>query len=177
MSRYLLALIPAALFGLVAVYFSLGLQRDPRIIPSALIDQAVPAFELPPLADGKPGLSNADLTGEVTMVNVFASWCVPCRFEHPLLMRLAADKIVTVHGLNWKDKPEDATRWLQELGDPYTRIGSDPSGRVGIDWGVYGVPETYIVDADGRIRYKQVGPMTPELLDQTVLPLIESLKR
>ncbi len=176
MTRYLLSLVPVALFATVAIYFGLGLQRDSRILPSALIDQAVPAFELPPLRDGAPGLTSADLGGEVTMVNVFASWCVPCRYEHPLLMRLAADRSVRIFGLNWKDKPEDAARWLTELGDPYARIGSDRNGRVGIDWGVYGVPETYIVDADGRIRYKHVGPMTSELLSQTILPLIESLR-
>ncbi len=177
MAKYLLSLVPVALFGLVAVYFGLGLQRDPGILPSALIDQPVPAFDLPALEDGKPGLASAGLAGQVTLVNVFASWCVPCRYEHPLLMRLAADQTVTVHGLNWKDKPADAIRWLEELGDPYARIGSDPSGRAGIDLGVYGVPETYVIDADGRIRYKQVGPMTPELLDGTILPLIESLRR
>lgn len=177
MSRYLLSLIPVALFGMVALYFGFGLQRDPRIIPSALIDQAVPEFALPPLIDGTPGLDSAALKGEVTMVNVFASWCIPCRYEHPLLMRLAAAGTVTVHGINWKDKPEDARKWLSELGNPYARIGSDQSGRVGIDWGVYGVPETYVVDAGGRIRYKYVGPMNQKLLDRTILPLIEELRQ
>ncbi len=177
MSRYLLTLVPLALFAAVAVYFSIGLQRDSRIIPSALIDQAVPAFELPPLVDGEPGLDSAALRVEVALVNVFASWCVPCRYEHPLLMRLAADGTVAVHGINWKDKPEDAKKWLHELGNPYARIGSDQSGRTGIDWGVYGVPETYLVDAGGRIRYKKVGPMDQEFLDRTMLPMIEKLRQ
>ncbi len=177
MSRVLFSLIPVTLFAAVAVYFGIGLQRDSRILPSALIDQAVPAFELPPLVDGKPGLDSAALRGEVALVNIFASWCVPCRYEHPLLMRLAADGTVAVHGINWKDKPEDARNWLHELGDPYTRIGSDQNGRIGIDWGVYGVPETYLVDAGGRIRYKKVGPMDQEFLDQTMLPLIEGLRQ
>ncbi len=177
MSRYLLTLVPLALFLAVAVYFGIGLQRDSRIIPSALIDQAVPAFELPPLVNGKPGLDSAALKVEVALVNVFASWCVPCRYEHPLLMRLAEDGIVPVHGINWKDKPEDAKKWLHELGNPYARIGSDQSGRTGIDWGVYGVPETYLVDAGGRIRYKKVGPMDQEFLDRTMLPMIEKLRQ
>ena len=177
MTRYLFSLIPVALFGAVAVYFSIGLQRDSRILPSALIDQAVPEFALPPLVDGKPGLDSAALQGEVTLVNVFASWCVPCRYEHPLLMRLTADGTVTVHGINWKDKPEDARKWLDELGNPYARIGSDQNGRIGIDWGVYGVPETYLVDAGGRIRYKKVGPMDQDFLDQKMLPMIEKLRQ
>jgi cytochrome c biogenesis protein CcmG/thiol:disulfide interchange protein DsbE len=177
MTRRLLYVLPVALFLMVAAYFALGLQRDPRIIPSALIDKPVPPFELPPLMDDKPGLASTDLNGQVAMVNVFASWCVPCRYEHPLLMRLTADGVVAVHGINWKDKPTDARKWLAELGDPYARIGSDESGRAGIELGVYGVPETYIVDHDGRIRYKHVGPMTTQLLDDTILPLIESLER
>jgi cytochrome c biogenesis protein CcmG/thiol:disulfide interchange protein DsbE len=177
MTRRLLYVLPVALFLAVAVYFGLGLQRDPRIVPSALIDKPVPAFELPPLKDDKPGLATADLKGEVTMVNVFASWCVPCRYEHPLLMRLTEDEVVVVHGINWKDKPADARKWLAELGDPYQRIGSDENGRVGIDLGVYGVPETYIVDHDGRIRYKQVGPLNAEMLGDVILPLIEDLQR
>ncbi len=177
MTRYLLSLIPVALFMAVAAYFSFGLQRDSRIIPSVLIDQLVPEFELPPVVDGKPGLDSAALRGEVALVNVFASWCIPCRYEHPLLMRLAADGTVTVHGINWKDKPEDARKWLRELGDPYARIGSDQNGRIGIDWGVYGVPETYLVDAGGRIRYKKVGPMDQEFLDQKMLPMIEKLRQ
>ena len=177
MTRYLFSLIPVALFGAVAVYFSIGLQRDSRILPSVLIDQLVPEFELPPVVDGKPGLDSAALQGEVSMVNFFASWCVPCRYEHPLLMRLAAAGTVTVNGINWKDKPEDARKWLDDLGNPYARIGGDQSGRTGIDWGVYGIPETYLIDAGGRIRYKYVGPMNQELLDRTILPLIEKLRQ
>lgn len=177
MTRYLLSLIPVALFMAVAAYFGFGLQRDSRILPSVLIDQLVPEFELPPVVDGKPGLDSAALRGEVSMVNFFASWCVPCRYEHPLLMRLAAAGTVTVHGINWKDKPEDARKWLDDLGNPYARIGSDQSGRTGIDWGVYGIPETYLIDAGGRIRYKYVGPMNQALLDQTILPLIEKLRQ
>lgn len=177
MTRYLLSIIPVALFGAVAAYFSFGLQRDSRILPSVLIDQPVPEFELPPVVDGKPGLESAALQGEVSMVNFFASWCVPCRYEHPLLMRLAAAGTVTINGINWKDRPEDARNWLDDLGNPYARIGSDQSGRTGIDWGVYGIPETYLIDAGGRIRYKYVGPMNQELLDQTILPLIEKLRQ
>lgn len=169
-------LIPLALFAAVAVYFAIGLTRDPRIVPSALIDKPVPAFELPSVWAEGDGLSSTDLQGEVSLVNVFASWCVPCKVEHPLFMRLARDNVVTIHGINWKDRTEDARAWLDQLGDPYGRIGQDVSGRTGIDWGVYGVPETYVIDRDGRIRYKHVGPVMPQHLEETLLPLIRELQ-
>ena len=111
------------------------------------------------------------------MVNVFASWCIPCRVEHPIITRLAERDDVAVFGLNYKDKPEDAKAWLAELGDPYDRIGADRDGRVGIDWGVYGVPETFVVGRDGRIRYKHVGPLTAEAVAERILPLVEELRR
>jgi cytochrome c biogenesis protein CcmG/thiol:disulfide interchange protein DsbE len=115
------------------------------------------------------------LKGQVSVVNVFASWCVPCRQEHPLIQRLARE--VPVHGFNYKDRPEDAARWLDELGDPYTRTGADLDGRVAIDWGVYGVPETFVIDREGRIAYKHIGPIPPRILDEKLLPLIERLRR
>jgi cytochrome c biogenesis protein CcmG/thiol:disulfide interchange protein DsbE len=111
------------------------------------------------------------------LVNVFASWCVACRQEHPLFMQIKADGTVAIHGINYKDKPEDAAQWLDELGDPYTRTGADLDGRVSIDWGVYGVPETFVIDRDGRIAYKQIGPITPQVLRDTILPLIERLRQ
>ncbi len=174
--RRLLYLLPLVVFLGVAAYFAVGLTRDPRIIPSALIDQPVPDFELPPLKPEKPGFSTADLRGKVILVNVFASWCVPCRVEHPQLMRLAREGI-PIYGINWKDKREDAIAWLEELGDPFARIGYDRENKAGIEWGVYGVPETYIVDREGRIRYKHVGPMFPETLEQTILPLVRKLQQ
>jgi cytochrome c biogenesis protein CcmG/thiol:disulfide interchange protein DsbE len=169
-------LVPVIAFiGLVAA-FALGLQHDPRLVPSPLIGKPVPAFDLPPVKGHSLGLSSKDLRGQVTLVNVFASWCVACREEHALLVRLGRQRIVPIEGLDYKDKPEDAVRWLQTMGDPYARTGVDADGRVAIDWGVYGVPETFLVDRSGRIAYKQVGPITPEILDRTILPMIERLR-
>ncbi len=170
-----LFLAPLLLFAIVAGYFAVGLTRDPGTLPSALLDKPAPDFALPPLLPNKPGLATADLKGAPVLVNVWASWCVPCRAEHPVLTRLARE--VPVFGFNYKDKPEDARRFLVELGDPYRRIGTDPSGRVGIDWGVYGVPETYVVDAEGRIRHRHVGPLTDRVVAETIRPLMKSLTR
>ncbi len=169
-------LLPVGVFVLVAVFFAVGLTMNPREIPSALIGRPVPAFALPPVAGRQLGLSSADLKGEVSLVNVFASWCAACRDEHPVLMGLAARKLVPIHGLNYKDKPEDARRWLDTLGDPYTRTGADLNGRVAIEWGVYGVPETFVVDRNGRIAYKHIGAMTPKVLDEKILPLVRKLQ-
>jgi len=167
---------PAALFLALTVTFVIGLERDPKIVPSPLIGKSVPEFALPPVQGGSLGLAAGDLKGEVSLVNVFASWCVACREEHPVLMRLRAERTVPIHGLSYKDKPDDAARWLDSMGDPYIRTGADVDGRVAIDWGVYGVPETFLVDARGRIACKQVGPITPEILERTILPLIAELR-
>ena len=154
--------------GLAGLFvFRLG-DGDPSRIPSALIGKPAPAFSLEPLegllADGKPvpGFSNEDLKGKVTVVNVWASWCAPCRQEHPLLVELAKDPSIRVVGINQKDNPDNARRFLGTLGNPFAAVGVDPKGRASIDWGVYGVPETFIVGPDGTIRYKQIGPLTPE---------------
>ena len=168
--------LPLALFAALALMFAVGLGLEPRKVPSALIDKPVPEFALPPLI-GDRGLSNTDLNGGVALVNVFASWCVPCRQEHPLLAELADKHKITVHGINYKDAPDNARAWLKQLGNPYDRIGADRSGRSSIDWGVYGVPETFVVDRAGRIRYKHIGPLTPEAIEETVLPLVEKLRR
>lgn len=173
----LIFILPLLLFGAIAAYFAVGLTKDPRILPSALIDKPAPEFELPSLHDGGSGLAKADLSGKVSLVNVFASWCVPCRVEHPVLMRFSERNIAPLYGINYKDKKADAIGWLKQLGDPYQRIGQDFSGRAGIDWGVYGVPETYVIDKEGRIRYKHVGPVLPKVLENTILPLIEELKK
>lgn len=175
-SRHFLYLLPLLVFLGLSVYFAIGLGKDPSKLPSALIDKPVPQFDLPPLLEGLPGLATADFGGEVVMVNVFASWCIPCRLEHPLITKLADDGILPVFGINYKDEKVDATAWLKELGNSYTRIGWDLSGRVGIDWGVYGVPETYIVGKQGRIRYKYVGPIHREMLDETLIPIILELQ-
>ena len=179
--RRLLFVTPAILFTVIAGYFLWGLnpERDPKAIPSVMIDQPVPDFDLPPIEgmDG-PGLAAADLrAGRVSLVNFFASWCVPCRVEHPVLMKLAQRNEVAVYGINYKDKPADARPWLTRLGNPYARIGADLSGRVAIDWGVYGVPETFIVDGEGRIRYRHLGPMDDKVIEETILPLVRELRR
>ena len=165
-----------ALTALVA-WFALALApgRDPSAVPSALIDKPAPQIDLPSIYPDRAGLNSADLKGRASVVNVFASWCVPCRAEHPSLAELAQEHGAPVIGLNWKDKPEDARAFLNELGDPYERIGSDPSGRAGIDWGVYGVPETYVLDAQGRIRYRHVGPLSEEDIDGVILPVLRKV--
>jgi cytochrome c biogenesis protein CcmG/thiol:disulfide interchange protein DsbE len=173
-ARRTLFLLPALVFIALAWAFWRGIGRDPSLVPSALIDKPAPAFALPPLVAGKPGLASADLKGKPALVNVFASWCVPCRAEHPLLMRLVAAG-ATLYGIDYKDKAEDARQWLGELGDPYARLGADSTGRVAIDWGVYGVPETFVVDGAGTIRYKQVGPLDDAAVDGTILPLLKRL--
>ncbi len=160
-----------------AALFASRLGINPDRIPSALIGKPVPTFSLPPVLGRKLGLSSGDLYGEVSLVNVFASWCVECREEHPLLMRLSRKNEVPIHGIDYKEEPVDGARWLGAMGDPYTRTGVDRDGRVGIEWGVYGVPETFVVGADGVIAYKQIGPLTEKSLNQTILPLIERLRR
>ncbi|HEV7370595.1 DsbE family thiol:disulfide interchange protein [Arenibaculum sp.] len=174
--KRLVFLAPLALFLVVAVYFAVGLTRDPRAIPSALIDRPVPDFSLPSIEGAEGGLETADLKGEVQLVNVWASWCIPCRVEHPVLMRIAAEGGVPIHGINYKDKAADATAYLKEHGNPYAGLGADRDGRVGIEWGVYGVPETYVVDREGRIRYRHVGPIMPQDLETTILPILRELK-
>jgi cytochrome c biogenesis protein CcmG/thiol:disulfide interchange protein DsbE len=172
----LVFLLPVTLFIALAVALAWGLTRDPGELPSVLIGKSVPEFALPPVQGRTLGLSSDDLQGEVSLVNVFASWCTACRDEHPLFMRLSASGVVPIHGLNYRDRPEDAASWLDELGDPYTRTGADRNGRVGIDWGVYGVPETFVVGPDGSIAYKHVGPVTERALKETILPLVARLR-
>lgn len=171
-----LTVLPIAIFLTLAVVLSWGLTTDPKIIPSTLIGKPVPTFKLEPVLGRSLGLSTADLKGQVSLVNVFASWCTACRAEHPLFMKLKADNVVSIHGLNYKDRPQDAARWLNVLGDPYTRTGTDQNGRVGIEWGVYGVPETFVISQDGRIMYKHIGPITPNVLTETLIPLISRLR-
>ncbi len=165
------------LFAALAALLAAGLKLNPREIPSPLIGKPVPRFSLPPVQGRTLGLASADLKGEVSIVNVFASWCVACRDEHPLFLQMKREGLVPIHGLNYKDRPADAAKWLDELGDPYTRTGADIDGRVSIDWGVYGVPETFVIDREGRIAYKHIGPVMPQLLEGTLRPLIARLRR
>ena len=167
---------PLAIFAIVGVFLGVGLTLNPREIPSPLIGKPVPQFQLAAVKGRTLGLASSDLRGEVSIVNVFASWCVACREEHPLWMALAQQNIAPIHGLNYKDKPDDAARWLGELGDPYRRTGADLDGRVGIEWGVYGVPETYVVDKKGVIRDKVIGAITPRIVDERLLPLVRRLQ-
>ena len=169
--------IPIAVFVGIAIALAWGLTRDPKELPSTLIGKPVPQFNLPPVKGRSLGLSTSDLQGEVSLVNVFASWCVECRLEHPLIMQMKAESIVTIHGLNHKDRPDDAARWLNTLGDPYTRTGADIDGRTGVEWGVYGVPETFVITKNGHVAYKHIGPLSTEVLQQKIVPLIQSLKQ
>jgi cytochrome c biogenesis protein CcmG/thiol:disulfide interchange protein DsbE len=173
--RRLLFFLPVVLFVAVGIGLALGLTRDPSVLPSALIDKEVPAFDLPPLEGaGVPGFSSEDLRGEVSLVNVFASWCVPCRVEHPIFVRLA-EQGVPIYGINYKDQPAKARAWLDELGNPFRAIGADEDGQVAIDWGVYGVPETFVVDREGRIRHRHVGPVQARDLERVILPMVAEL--
>ncbi len=174
--RRLFLLLPLGLFLALCGVFLMQLLsgRDISEIPSALIGEPAPATRLPPLpGTNLPGLDSGEFAGKVTLVNVFASWCVPCRDEHPMMMELGRDGRFSLAGLNYKDKPANALQFLSELGNPYTAIGTDDNGRAGIDWGVYGVPETFVVGRDGRIAYKHVGPLTPASVTDRLMPEIE----
>jgi len=170
-------LVPLAIFLVLVAFMGVGLTRDPRQVPSPLVGKPAPAFDLERLHEAGKRLSTADLKGQVWLLNVWASWCVSCRVEHPLLMQLAKANVVPVIGLDYKDKPADGRAWLVEHGDPYRISVIDQDGRAGIDWGVYGVPETFVIDKEGIIRFKQIGPVTPELLKGKILPMIAELER
>jgi len=178
-SRNLLLLLPLVLFGAIAALFFFGLSGDPSKLPSALIGKPVPATDLPPLealaVNGipVPGLKDDMFKGKVTLVNVWASWCVPCHDEAPLLDALGKDKRFAIVGINYKDVADNARRFLNRYGNPFTAVGVDAKGRTSIDWGVYGVPETFVVGRDGRIAYKLVGPITPQNLEAVLKPQIE----
>jgi len=177
-SRIFVPVLPLVFFLVIGVFLGIGLFLDPSLIPSPLIGKDVPEFKLPPVKGRKLGLESADLRkGEVSIVNVFASWCVSCLEEHPLLMRLGKLDTVQLHGLNYKDKPDAAAGWLDKYGDPYKRTGADIKGLVAIDWGVYGVPETFVIDKQGKIAYKVIGPVNEKILKETLLPLIEKLNK
>jgi cytochrome c biogenesis protein CcmG/thiol:disulfide interchange protein DsbE len=170
-------LLPLAIFVVLVGFLWVGLGRDPREVPSPLVDKPAPAFSLAQLDDPAKKLGPADLKGQVWLLNVWASWCVSCRVEHPLLIALAKTKLVPIIGLDYKDTNDLGRAWLTEYGDPYQVSVVDADGRVGIDWGVYGVPETFVVDKAGVIRYKQIGPITLESLQQKILPLVRELQK
>ncbi len=169
-------IIPLVLFVVLAVFLALGLNLNPRDIPSPFIDKPAPVFSAPKLTAPTEKLSTTDLKGKVWLFNVWASWCVSCREEHPVLNQLAKQHAVEIIGLNYKDEPDAAKKWLDTLGNPYTVSLMDQDGRIGIDWGLYGVPETFDIDKKGVIRHKYTGPITIEAWQQTLLPLITKLQ-
>ena len=179
MTRRLIFLLPVLIFAGIAAWFWQGLapDRDPSLVPSVMIDKPVPDFDLPPLVSGTPGLKSGELKGHVSLINFFASWCVPCRAEHPLLLSLAQDKHLEIDGVAYKNKPEEASGYLAELGNPYAHVVLDQPGRTAIDFGVYGVPESYLIDRQGRIRFRQVGPLTEAVIEGQLKPLIAELSK
>ncbi|WP_341677472.1 DsbE family thiol:disulfide interchange protein [Niveibacterium sp. SC-1] len=170
-----LLLIPLALFVVLLGFLAVGLRRDPHEIPSPLVGKPAPGFSLPRLEAPEQHFAPADLKGKVWLLNVWASWCVSCRDEHPVLVEFAGRNLVPVVGLDYKDNPTDAQAWLARFGNPYGMVAVDAEGRIGIDYGVYGVPETYVIDKQGVIAHKHIGPLTAEVIEQEILPLIRKL--
>lgn len=166
---------PLALFLLLVGFLAVGLGLNPREVPSPLIDKPAPAFALPNLHAPETKITRDDLKGKVWLLNVWASWCVSCRQEHPLLVQLAKSGIVPIYGLNYKDERDAGLKWLSEQGDPYTASIMDSDGRIGIEYGVYGVPETFVIDKQGIIRHKHIGPITPQALEEKLLPMVREL--
>ncbi len=169
-------LIPFGLFAILVVFLGIGLTLDPREVPSPLIDKTAPTFELPTLHNPAATFTPQDMRGKVWLLNVWASWCTSCRAEHLVITDLANTGEVAIIGLNYKDQPRDAINWLDKLGNPYIASVSDRQGRAGLDWGVYGVPETFLIDKKGVIRYKHIGPVTREAVAEKILPLVRQLK-
>jgi cytochrome c biogenesis protein CcmG/thiol:disulfide interchange protein DsbE len=169
-------LIPLAVFAALTVFLWKGLTINPSEVPTPLLNKPAPAFSLEELKDSNKRLSPADLRGKVWLLNVWASWCVSCREEHPVLMRFAKTRQVPIYGLNYKDTRADAMNWLNQFGNPYVINGFDADGEVGIDYGVYGVPETYVIDRDGIIRHKHIGPITVDVWQNEIMPIVRKLK-
>ena len=176
MRRYLRYLVPLGFFAVLVALLFRGLSLDPKLVPSPLVGKPMPAFSLTRLDDPGATISDADIRGKVAVLNIWATWCTSCRAEHEVLLQLARTGQVAIYGLNYKDKRAAAQRWLRQLGDPYIANAFDEDGRVGINWGVYGAPETFVIDAQGVIRHKHIGPLTTEVLKTKLLPLIAELK-
>lgn len=168
--------IPAALFVGLAAFLLYGLSIDKDVLPSALIDRPAPEFDLPPVSADIPAFSSEDLQGQVSLVNIFGSWCIACRYEHAFLMELQERGDVPIYGIDWKDTPEAGAEWLARFGNPYTAVGNDEKGRTVIDFGVTGAPETFVIDHEGRIRWRFVGPLSEETWERQFRPLIAQLK-
>ncbi|MGC2518440.1 MAG: DsbE family thiol:disulfide interchange protein [Burkholderiales bacterium] len=169
--------LPLAVFVALVAVLAVGLTRDPHEVPSPLIGKSAPHFDLPQLHQPAKTFSEKDIVGKVWLLNVWASWCVSCREEHPVLLSLAKSGLVPIYGLDYKDNREDGMTWLRKMGDPYQLSAFDGDGRIGIDYGVYGVPETYLIDKRGVIRYKRIGPLTPEIIKDKILPVVAELNR
>lgn len=173
----LVALLPLAVLVFLSVYFAFGLSRDPQQLPSALINQPVPTFDLPAIENRSKGFKNDDLKGKVTLINIFGSWCVSCRVEHPFLMALKEENVIPIYGIDWREENrKDGPAWLKKFGDPYTLIGDDPKSKGAIAFGVTGAPESFILDKLGIIRYKHVGPISAQNWEDTLWPIIKELQ-
>jgi cytochrome c biogenesis protein CcmG/thiol:disulfide interchange protein DsbE len=176
MIRYVKYLAPLAIFIVLMAFLYRGLSIDPKLVPSPLIGKPMPAFTLSRLSDPASTISDSELKGDVSLFNVWATWCVSCRAEHEVLVALAKSGKVKIYGLNYKDQRDAARRWLQQLGNPYVANAFDEDGRVGIDWGVYGAPETFVIDREGIIRHKHIGPLTVDVINSEILPLVDQLR-
>jgi cytochrome c biogenesis protein CcmG/thiol:disulfide interchange protein DsbE len=175
MSR--LVLIPLAVFIILVALLAIGLGHDPHTVPSPLINKPAPDFRLAQLNEPTKNFTAREMRGQVWLLNVWSSWCVTCRDEHPLLLELARSQTVPLYGMNYKDSREDALAWLEEAGNPYLLSATDTDGRIGIEYGVYGVPETYLIDKEGIIRYKQIGPITQQILENEILPKVKEVSK
>lgn len=172
---YIKFFIPLIIFLFISIFLWRGLQQDPHYIPSPLIGKALPDFDYPQLTNNKSSITNKDFLGHVSLLNVWATWCISCRAEHPILMDIARSRRVILYGLNYKDQREMATTWLKQKGDPYRKSIYDSKGTLGIDLGVYGTPETFLIDQKGVIRYKYVGPISPDVWENEILPRVKKL--
>ncbi len=170
-------LVPLAVFAILIPFLIIALGRDPSELPSPLLDKSAPEFDLPSLTDDTQRVSSASFDSKMVLLNVWATWCVGCRQEHGFLNELAATGVIPIYGINWRDNRADALRWIQQLGDPYAASGYDEDGRVGIDWGVYGAPETFLIAADGTVLFKQLGPLDWALWERNFVPLIEVMEQ
>ena len=176
-ARLIIYLLPSLVFLAMVVFFLFGLENDPRLVKPVLIDKPAPTFALSGLEGVSEGLTTADLKQRVVLVNVFGSWCIACVAEHPVLMRIKESGLVPLYGINWRDKPADAVAWLKKHGNPYDKIGTDPDSRVAIDFGVTGAPETFVIDRNGVIRFKWTGPITDDVWQKILLPVVQELSR
>ncbi len=176
--KKLIYLLPLLVFFVIGAYFAVGLTKDPRELKSVLINEPAPDIDLPPIKGSDRGLKKADLLGHVSLVNIFGSWCIACKLEHPFLMKIKKKGLVPLYGIDWREKNrDDGPKWLATRGNPYTLVGDDPNSKAAIAFGVYGAPETFLIDAKGVIRYKHVGVITDKVWDQTLWPLIKELRK